>query len=143
MKENKPKERKKVLIIEDEQALREALADEFGAAGFKVLQAADGEEGLVAIKQGPDLLIVDLLMPGMDGAEMLRQVEDEGWKPDTPVIILTNLGLGTRSVEQFVRDHPAWYLMKAEHSLAEVREKAEALLGLAEVSQMNKEPVVK
>lgn len=143
MKENILEKRRKVLIVEDEQALREALADEFEAAGFEVLQAANGEAGLKAIKQGPDLLIVDLLMPEMDGAEMLKQVEDDAWRPDTPVIILTNLGLGTRSVEQFVRDHPAWYLMKAEHSLTEVREKAEALLGLAEVSKINKEVMAK
>lgn len=130
---------KVVLIAEDEPALRAALAEEFAMAGYTVREAADGVEGVkLARETTPNLILLDLLMPRKSGVEMMRELEDEEWARDVPVIILTNVGLGEKQVKDVVRENPAWYLMKANHSLEEVKEKAEAMMGLAEASLQNK-----
>jgi two-component system, OmpR family, response regulator PhoP len=78
----------RILIVEDEQALRESLATQLGAAGFNVDAAADGEEGLYAGKEYPlDLAIVDLGLPKMSGIELIRQLRGAG--KSFPILILT------------------------------------------------------
>lgn len=126
----------KILIVEDEPALRQALADEFTEAGFQVKVAADGDEGIAeALDYQPDLMIIDLLMPHRDGVSMMRELEKKGFDLSIPVIVLTNMNIGSHQVEDFVRNQPAWYLMKAQNSLQEILEKAQALLTLKDISE--------
>lgn len=81
-----------VLIIEDEAAIRRMYAMKLEFAGLKVLEAADGIEGLQTIKdERPDLVLLDLRMPRMSGDEMLRELRNEDWGRNVPVIILTNI----------------------------------------------------
>jgi len=76
-----------VLIVEDEEAIRDLVAFHLEAAGFWVRQAVDGEEGLrEALENPPDLIILDLMLPGMDGVALLRALRRES---RVPVVMLT------------------------------------------------------
>jgi len=67
--------RPRVLVIEDEGALRMALVDALAAEGFDVLEAADGRRGLeLALSEGPELILLDLMLPGIDGFQVLREL---------------------------------------------------------------------
>ncbi|MEW6074422.1 MAG: response regulator transcription factor [Planctomycetota bacterium] len=68
----------RILVIEDEEPLRLALADALAAEGFSVLQAADGERGLaLALAEGPDLVLLDLMLPGRDGFSVLKAIRQD------------------------------------------------------------------
>ncbi len=82
---------KKVLVVEDDQVMRKMLVEAFKAAGFKVADAPNGEEGLkVALDFKPDAILLDLMMPVMDGLTMLKRLKEQEWSRQIPVTILTN-----------------------------------------------------
>ncbi len=83
---------RRILIVDDEVGIRETLRDLFEDEGFEVDVAADGEEGLATLRtRGPHaLMILDLLMPNMDGAELLRRVRADPELAATPVIMSTS-----------------------------------------------------
>ena len=81
-------ELRKILVIEDEPAVRAGLVDNLAYEGFQVLPAADGIEGLeIFLREKPDLVVLDVMMPGLDGLEVCRRIREE--KYGTPVIMLT------------------------------------------------------
>jgi DNA-binding response OmpR family regulator len=83
---------KKILIIDDEPQLLNVLVDKFVNAGFVVLTAVDGKQGLdVAFKNHPDLILLDIIMPIMDGISMLRELRRDSWGKLAKVYLLTNL----------------------------------------------------
>ncbi len=70
----------KILIVEDEATICNALRDKLAGAGFLVLAAKNGEEGLkAALKERPDMILLDILMPKMDGLAMLKQLRENAW----------------------------------------------------------------
>jgi two-component system, OmpR family, response regulator RpaA len=82
----------KILIVEDDPALRGILESKFNAAGFDVSTAEDGVEGLTkALQIQPNLVLLDVLMPVMDGLTMLGKLRQEEAGKNIPVIMLTNL----------------------------------------------------
>lgn len=82
----------KIIIIEDEASIRKMYAMKLKLSKFDVYEAADGVDGLQMIKdKRPDLVLLDLRMPRMSGDEMLRELRNEDWGRDVPVIILTNI----------------------------------------------------
>ncbi len=82
---------KTVLVVEDDALINEALQDGLVNAGFKVLTAKNGEEGLSqALKQHPDLILLDLMMPVKNGHDMLTELREDKWGAKVPVTILTN-----------------------------------------------------
>jgi DNA-binding response OmpR family regulator len=82
----------RILIIEDEMPMRTALADLFQAEGYRVITAADGISGLErALQDSPDLLLVDVMMPGLDGFSLCREVRRR--VPLLPILLLTAKGL--------------------------------------------------
>lgn len=84
-------EEKSVLLVEDDAALREIVSRQLVRAGFKVSVATEGEEALKEIgKQRPHLILLDLLLPGMSGFELLKRLRENASTKDTPVIILSN-----------------------------------------------------
>lgn len=84
--------KKKILIAEDDVPLRRVFCDALKAEGYDVYEAGDGEEALsVALREHPDLIVLDILMPKMDGIEMARQLRLDAWGKTAKVIILTNL----------------------------------------------------
>jgi len=117
---------KTILIIEDELPQLKSLADEFTDEGFRVLKAQNGEVGLtMALREHPDIILLDMVMPVMDGMTMLKKLRGENvWGRGVPVILLTNLSADD---EQRTRDitatEPAYYLVKSRWTLRDVVEK--------------------
>jgi two-component system alkaline phosphatase synthesis response regulator PhoP len=81
----------RILVIEDEEPLRMALGDALRAEGFQVLEAADGEQGLaLALREGPELVLLDLMLPRRDGFSVLRALRED--RLGAAVIILSARG---------------------------------------------------
>lgn len=82
----------KILIIEDDQMLVEMYKDKLKFEGYRVITATDGKKALLRMKEGADLILLDILMPHLNGFEVLKKIKAEPMTKDTPVIVLTNLG---------------------------------------------------
>ena len=83
----------KILIVEDDKFLRELIVRKISNEGYDVLEAVDGEQGLLQIKEGhPDLVLLDLILPGIDGFEVLTQKREDPFMAAIQVIGLSNLG---------------------------------------------------
>ena len=118
--------KKKILIVEDEMSQRKALVDKFTREGFEVVSARDGEEGLsVALTEKPDIILLDIVMPKMDGMTMLKKLRHENeWGKSVPVILLTNLSADDDKIMKGVtEDLPAYYLVKSNWAINDVVEK--------------------
>ena len=78
----------KILVVDDEQAVRESLRRSLHFNGYEVLTANDGLEAVETVRaENPELLILDIMMPNMDGLEVCRTLRSEGW--DRPILVLT------------------------------------------------------
>ena len=118
----------KILIVEDEKALSEVLSDEFESHDFKVEVAEDGEEALEKVKSfGPDLILLDLLLPKKDGFEVLETIKADQKLKAIPVIILSNLGQD-EEIKRGLLLGAKDYFVKTQHPLKEVVEKVKHYL---------------
>lgn len=91
MKNNK-KKNILILLVEDEKIMIRTLEERLKSENFNVTKAYNGEEGLqLALMEHPDLILLDLLMPKVDGIEMLKNLRKDRWGANANVIILTNL----------------------------------------------------
>ena len=91
--ESAPTVNGRILVVDDEPHIRRVLEAMLGKEGFEVHSASDGEEGLrVMAGGGIDLVILDLLMPGTHGLEVLARIRNDSERGTTPVIILTAKG---------------------------------------------------
>lgn len=122
---------KKVLIVEDEVAMLHALEKKFLSEGFKVLTAADGEEGCnVALKEKPDILMLDIIMPKLDGLQVIKKIrEDDRWGKDVPIIMLTNLS-DPEHVSEAAKYGVFDFLVKTDWRLDEVVNMVRSKLGV-------------
>lgn len=122
--------KKKLLIIEDERPLLDALTDKFEQAGFKVYTAADGEAGLSeAVKYHPDLILLDILLPKMNGMTMLDELRKNVWGKTAKVIVLTNLSDWSstyKAVDQDVHE----YLVKSDWKIEDVVKKVKKMIDM-------------
>ncbi|XOU94982.1 MAG: response regulator [Candidatus Kerfeldbacteria bacterium] len=111
---------KKILIIEDDKSLSKAISDKLKRESFEVFTAFDGQEGLeVAFEKKPDLILLDLIMPVMDGIATLKKLRKDLWGSKVPVVILTNLSTGeevSQAMSQGVYD----YLVKTDWELNDI-----------------------
>ena len=114
---------KKILFIEDEQALQTTFKDVLGNKDYKVISAFDGEEGLkLTQEENPDLILLDLILPRKEGIEVLREIKENEEIKDIPVIVLTNLE-DLKNVEKALNLGAKNYLVKANYTLEEVVDK--------------------
>lgn len=119
---------KKILFIEDEPGLQKALCEALRNAGYEVVSALDGEEGLrIARRDIPDLILLDLILPKKDGFEVLRELKGDSRTASIPVIVLTNLE-GNQEVQKALEHGAASYLIKTNYALYEVIEKVGEIL---------------
>lgn len=83
----------KIAIIEDDAVISQMYRMKFEADGFDVQLADNGKKGVALVEHtAPDIILLDLQMPEMGGAEALTEIRKQAWGKDIPVIILTNLG---------------------------------------------------
>jgi CheY-like chemotaxis protein len=119
---------KKLLIIEDELSYIKLLHDEF-AENYEVLEANNGKKGLALAKSShPDLIILDINMPGMDGLTMLRELREDAYGKTVKVIILTNIEPDNKILQTALEDKPSYYLIKSNTQLADLNKKVAELL---------------
>jgi DNA-binding response OmpR family regulator len=118
----------KILIVEDEEILLTALSEELKGQGFNVLGAHDGVEGVeMAIAEKPDLILLDLVMPRLDGIGALTQMKENAEIKDIPVVILTNLS-DYDKVSDALTLGATDYLVKANYRLEELVNKIKSVL---------------
>lgn len=104
--------RKKILLVEDVVPLAEAVSDYFAKNNFDMLRATNGKDGLkIALKEKPDLILLDILLPEMGGDEMFKKLRQDGWGKDAKVIILTNLS-ESKGVARIAEYNPLRYIVK-------------------------------
>lgn len=119
---------KKILIVEDDKFLRDLITQKLSAENFEVAIAQDGEEGIRKIEEEkPGLVILDLLLPAIDGFEVLKRMKANPKIADTPVIILSNLGQ-KEDVERGMALGAKDYMIKAHFTPNEVVDKVKKLL---------------
>lgn len=83
----------KIAIIEDDPVIRQMYLMKFEAAGFDVSVAENGKDGVALVEQAkPDIILLDISMPVMNGDEALTKIRSQAWGKNIPVLILTNLG---------------------------------------------------
>lgn len=125
---NETAEGKKVLIVDDDEFLLDMYAIKFREAGFSVEVAHDGKEALQKVESvKPEIVLLDIILPGMDGFEVLRSLYQEKRADNMMVVMLTNLGQkddAERGIQLGARD----YIVKAHFTPTEVVEKVRQLL---------------
>lgn len=131
----------KILIIEDNTDILDMYQLKFVASGFDVATATDGEKGIVkAVEFKPDAIMLDLLMPNMDGFQVLQAIkQNTGLK--AKIVVLSNLGL-PEQISRAKEMGAAEYLVKASYQPSEVVAKIKSLLGLESAPEQPKQSQV-
>ncbi len=107
---------KKILVVEDDDFIRDMYYQELTRAGFFVSAAPNGEEGVKLLQQNTfDLVLLDILMPGMNGLEVLKQIKENPQTQNLKVVLLTNLGQEITIKEGF-KMGAIGYLLKASYN---------------------------
>jgi DNA-binding response OmpR family regulator len=113
----------RVAIVEDDEILAKVIGTELSDAGFKVLQAFDGEAGLELVrKERPNLVLLDLVLPKKHGFEVLKELKKNPDTQDIPVIILTMLSEDD-DIKKGLQLGASDYLVKSSHAIGEIVEK--------------------
>lgn len=120
--------KKKVLIVDDDKNLRLVLVDKLNISGFEAVGASDGKEGLEkAFKLHPDVILLDVLMPEMNGLEVLENLRNDEWGSKAKVIMLTVLE-DMEIVSRAMQSGGFGYLVKTDYSMDQIVEKVKEIL---------------
>lgn len=118
----------KIVIVEDDKFLRELITQKVRKEGYEVVEAINGEDGVAKTKaEKPDLVLLDLILPGIDGFEVLRQIKEDVESSVIPVVILSNLGQKD-DVERGMKLGASDYLVKAHFTPGEILAKIKTIL---------------
>lgn len=120
---------KKIAIIEDDHAIAEMYELKLKHLGYQVAIAKDGEEGLQLVKSFvPDLILLDLMLPGITGEVVLQQLRTTDWGKSVRVIVLTNVSQdeAPKELQTLDVDH---YILKAHHTPSQVAKIIREVLG--------------
>lgn len=114
-------EKKKILIVDDDSFLLDMYAFKFSQNNFEVYTVIDGMQALEKLKGGlnPDVLLIDIIMPEMDGFEVLKKIKDENLSPESTKIILSNKSQQS-DIDQGMSLGVSGYIVKANSTPAEV-----------------------
>ncbi len=120
---------KKLLIVEDEQDIRELYSEILREEGYEVTEAWDGQVGLKEALSGKfDLILLDIMLPKVDGLHILKEIKKKPELSKTPVILLTNLGADAVIKEAFTLGAEA-YIIKSEYTPDQVINEVNKVFG--------------
>ncbi len=126
-----------ILIVEDDKFLRELISRKLLNEGFKIDEAIDGEEALRKIEEAkPDLVLLDLILPGLDGFEVLERIKDNPSTNIVPVLILSNLGQRDE-IERGLKLGAVDFLVKAHFTPEEIVDKIKTIFQKKPVTGKN------
>ncbi|OGD31063.1 hypothetical protein A2W39_02985 [Candidatus Azambacteria bacterium RIFCSPHIGHO2_01_46_10] len=118
----------RILVVEDDRFLRGLLTQKLDNEGFDVSIAADGNEGMEKIAQEkPDVVLLDIILPGIDGFEILKKMQADPELSKIPIMLLTNLGQ-QEDIERGLRLGAKGYLIKAHFTPSEIVDKIKAVI---------------
>jgi len=113
-------ENKKILIVEDDDLTLRMLSDAFRNEGFFVYEAIDGKEGLdTALRECPDIILLDIIIPEMDGLSVFKRLRKSGCCVDTPIIVMTNLE-ETESITKALSLGKCDFIIKTNLSIGDI-----------------------
>lgn len=119
---------KKILIIEDDQEIMSLLSQKISDAGYQVIEARDGEEGLKLLRSNePDLVLLDIILPNVDGLELLKRKQALSETKNIPVVVISNSG-APAEISQAQRLGAVDWITKTEFSLQETMDKIEKII---------------
>ena len=120
--------KKKVLLVEDDKMILDMYTLKFTQEGYEVTQAENGKDGLeLAKKVNPDIVLLDIILPQMDGFTVLKSLKADPKKKDVPVVLLTNLGQDG-DVKKGIELGAVDYLIKANFTPSQVVDKVKSVL---------------
>ena len=119
----------KILVAEDDKLISASLCDALKAQGYEVSAAYDGEESVAKAKElKPDLLLLDIMMPKLDGISVLWELKASPETAKISVIVLTNLG-DMETISKILEAGATDYLLKSDQSIDEIIKKVKDVLG--------------
>jgi DNA-binding response OmpR family regulator len=119
---------KKILIVEDEKDIREALALALKEAEFEVFEADNGSTGEeVAFREHPDLIFLDIIMPEEDGIAFLKKLRVDAWGENAKVVLLTNLS-SMEKIAEAAEYSVKEYIVKSDVKLSYIVDRAKEIL---------------
>jgi len=120
----------KILIVDDDKLMVKMYQGKFKDDGFEVAVAVDGQEGFdKTLEFKPDLILLDIMMPVVDGLEMLKKLKSEAVTQKIPVILLTNIGGGDEDVDKGLSLGAVAYMVKAHYDVKDIVKKVKEILG--------------
>ncbi len=120
--------KKKVLVVEDDSNLRQALVEFLETDNFSVVSATDGENAITLTKDNmPDIVLLDIILPKKDGFDVIRELKSDEKTKDIPIVLLTNLG-SLSDIEKALELGATTYLVKGDYQLKEVVDKIKEIL---------------
>lgn len=127
---------KKILIVDDEPLVLKALTDKLNSENFTTDYALDGQEALLKIsREKPDLILLDIIMPKLDGISVLKKLKQSQETKNIPVIILSNL-YDDEKMQELLKTNNTDYLIKVEHSLNDIVKRVKEKLNNSEPVQL-------
>lgn len=119
----------RILIVEDEAPLRQVLKDNLEEEGFEVVEAINGATGLkMATLHKPDLILLDILMPKMDGMTMMEKFRTTKGGSSVPIMLLTNLAADKKIIKGLLKYMPVYYFDKSSRTISEIIARIKARL---------------
>lgn len=119
----------RILLVEDDPSLSALYKDLLEKENFSVSLATDGESALkIALNTMPDIILLDILLPKMNGMTVMTHIRSTDWGKKEPIIILTNVDPDDSMMQNIVYDQPTYYLLKANTTPGEVLEKVKSVL---------------
>jgi DNA-binding response OmpR family regulator len=119
----------KIVIAEDDKLVAQSLAQSFQEAEFQVVSAFDGEEAVAKIKaEKPDVILLDIMMPKLDGISVLWEVKADAELSSIPVVMLTNLS-DPATISKILEAGVTDYLLKSEQSMNQIVSKVKEVMG--------------
>lgn len=118
----------KILLVEDDSFLIDILIQKFESDKYNVLHADNGKDAVrIAHEEEPEVILLDIILPGMNGFEIIEKLKSDQMTADIPVVFLSNLGQ-KEDIEKGKELGAVDFIVKANHSLDEIVQRAEEII---------------